>query len=239
MGFTITPGFNVVDGFRILDTPSSSSIVTSGLAMHLDASNASSYPGSGTTWTSLVNGYTGSMGTGVGYSSSNSGVITFNGAGTSYVNFYASASALSATTNNFSVEAWYQSNNNFPGIIRTGISSSGFVFGYYSGTATAWKVTKYGVIDLSAGTIPQNTAWHQVVLTYSSTTGTRVYVDGALSGSAVNNNTNLAAGNEFSVGRSESVTMNGSMGIFRWYSSVLSATDVLQNFNANRSRYGI
>jgi hypothetical protein len=234
----IIGGVAIDGGTRIIAPASTSSIVTTGLAMHLDAGNASSYPGSGTTWTSLVNGYTGSMGTGVGYSSSNGGVITFNGAGTSYVNFYASASALSATTNNFSVESWYQSNNNFPAIIRTGISSSGFVFGYFSGTATAWKVTKYGVIDLQAGTIPQNTAWHQVVLTYSSTTGARVYIDGALSGSAANN-TNLNGGNEFSVGRSEAVTMNGSMGIFRWYSTVLSATDVLQNFNANRSRYSI
>ena len=235
----IIGGVQINQGVAVVGPTSSSSIITTGLVMHLDAGNASSYPGSGTTWTSLVNGYTGSMGTGVGYSSGNGGVITFNGAGTAYVNFYASASALSATTNNFSVEAWYQSNNNFPAIIRTGISSSGFVFGYYSGTGTSWKVTKYGVIDLQAGSIPQNTSWHQVVLTYSSTTGTRVYIDGALSGSAVNNNTNLAAGNEFNVGRGESVTMNGSMGILRWYSAVLSASDVLQNFNANRSRYGI
>ena len=236
----IGTGIRIGTGVAIKpSTTSSSGIVTSGLTVHLDAGNASSYPGSGTTWTSLVNGYTGSMGTGVGYSASNGGVITFNGAGTSYVNLYGSASAVVAATNNFSIEAWYQSNNNFPGILRTGVGSSGFVFGYFSSTATAWKVTKYGVIDLQAGTIPQNTSWHQAVLTYSSTTGTRVYVDGALSGTAVNNNTNLRGGNEFSVGRTENVTLNGSMGIFRWYSAVLSATDVLQNFNANRSRYGI
>jgi hypothetical protein len=236
----ITPGINFNQGYTIAGDPApGSAYVTSGLQMHLDASNPASYPGSGTTWTSLVNGYTGSMGTGVGYSSSNGGVITFNGAGTSYVNFYSSASALSTRTNNFSVEAWYQSNNNFPGIVRTGVSSPGFVFGYFSGTGTAWKVTKYGVIDLQAGTIPQNTSWHQAVITYSSTTGVRVYIDGTLSGSAVNNNTNLNAGNEFSIGRSEAVTLNGSMGIFRWYNSVLSSTDVLQNFNANRNRYGI
>ena len=180
------------------------------------------------------------MGTGVGYSASNGGVITFNGASTAFVNMYASASALvTAATNNFSIEAWYQSNNNFPGITRTGIGSNGFVFGYFSTTGTAWKVTKYGRVDLSAGTIPQNTSWHQAVLTYSSTTGTRVYVDGALSGTALNNTTNLFGGTQFSVGRSENVTLNGSMGIFRWYSAVLSETDVLQNFNADRARYGL
>jgi hypothetical protein len=222
-------------------TPSvTAGVVASGLSLHFDAGNAVSYPGSGTTWTSLVNGYTGSMGTGVGYSASNGGVITFNGASTAFVNMYTSASVLvGAATNNFSIEAWYQSNNNFPGIMRTGSGSRGFVFGYFGTTGTAWKVTKYNVIDLQAGTIPQNTSWHQAVLTYSSTTGVRVYIDGALSGTAVNNNSNLIGGLEFSVGRGENVTLNGSMGIFRWYSAVLSASDVLQNFNAQRARFGI
>ena len=236
----IGTGITIGTGIAIKpSTVSSDGIVTSGLAIHLDAGNVASYPGSGTTWTSLVNSYTGSMGTGVGYSASNGGVITFNGATTSYVNLYGSASAVVAATNNFSIEAWYQSNNNFPGILRTGLGNRGFVFGYFSTTGTAWKVTKYGLVDLQAGTIPQNTSWHQAVLTYSSTTGVRVYIDGALSGTAVNNNSNLIGGNEFSVGRSESVRLNGSMGIFRWYSAVLSASGVLQNFNANRSRFGI
>lgn len=218
---------------------STPSIITSGLSLHLDAGDPASYPGTGTTWTSLVNGYTGTMGTGVGYSSSNGGVITFNGGVSAYVNMYSSASALAAITNNISVEAWYQSTNNQPGILRTGISSSGFVFGYFSGTGTAWKVTKYGVIDLSTGVIPQNTSWHHVVLTYSSTTGTRIYIDGALSGTALGNTTNIRAGNEFSIGRSESIRHNGNIAIFRWYSSVLSASDVLQNFNATKSRFGL
>lgn len=228
--------------FTMSISGSSSTIVTTGLAMHLDASNLASYPGSGTTWTSLVNGYSGSMGTGVGYSSNNGGVITFNGGASAYVNMYTpsgNASTLVNATNNISIEAWYQSNNNFPAIVRTGLSSRGFVFGYFSSTGTSWKVTKYGVIDLNAGAIPQNTSWHQVVLTYSSTTGARIYIDGALSSPTSANTTNIAAGNEFSIGRSENVQLNGSMGIFRWYTTVLSATDVLQNYNANRARFGL
>ena len=215
------------------------SYITSGLSLHLDASNPVSYPGTGTTWTSLVNGYSGTMGTGVGYSSSNGGVITFNGGVSAYVNMYSSASALASITNNISVEAWYQSTNNQPGILRTGISSSGFVFGYFSGTGTAWKVTKYGVVDLNTGVIPQNTSWHHVVLTYSTSTGTRIYIDGTLSGTANANTSNIRAGSEFSIGRSENIRHNGNIAIFRWYSSVLSSSDVLQNFNAEKSRFGL
>lgn len=237
MTIVVGPGIEIGPGITIASA--APAYVTTGLQLYMDAGNPASYPGSGTTWTSLVNGYTGSMGTGVGYSASNGGVLTFNGVSTAFVNMYASASALTTVTNNISVEAWYQSNNNFPGIVRTGISSSGFVFGYFSTTGTAWKVTKYGVVDLSAGAIPQNTSWHQAVLTYSSTTGTRVYIDGVLSGTALANTSNLASGSEFSIGRSEAVTLNGNMGIFRWYNTVLSAADVAQNFDADRSRFGI
>jgi hypothetical protein len=237
MAIIVGPGIAVGPGITI--ATAGPAYVTTGLQMYMDAGNPASYPGSGTTWTSLVNGYTGSMGTGTGYSASNGGVITFNGLATSYVNMYGSASALVSASNNISVEAWYQSNNNFPGIVRTGLGNRGFVFGYFSTTGTAWKVTKFGVVDLNAGAIPQNTAWHQVVLTYSNTTGARVYIDGALSSPTSANTSNMIAGNEFSIGRSENVVLNGSMGIFRWYNTVLSASDVSQNFDADRSRYGI
>lgn len=238
MAITITS-----NNFSIIpNAPAAGSIVSSGLALHLDAGNPLSYPGSGTTWTSLVNGYTGTMGTGVGYSSSNGGVLTFNGAATAFVNLYSSATSLvTGATNNFTIEAWYQTNNNHPEIVATGIGSNGFVLGYFTSMGTAWKVTKYGVIDLQTGLIPQNTSYHHVVLTYSSTTGVRVYIDGALSGTALSNTTNLRGGSSFSIGKGESTSYmhNGNIGIFRWYTTVLSASDVLQNFNANKTRFGL
>lgn len=236
MAIVLGPGITVGPGITIDSTPSG--YVTSGLQVYLDAGNPASYSGSGTTWTSLVNGYTGSMGAGVAYSAASGGSMTFNGVGaTSQVTLV--NSAFAALTNNFSVEFWYKSNNNQPGLVANGTGSNGFVFGYFSTTGTAWKITKYGVIDLQAGTIPQNTAWHQAVLTYSSTTGARVYIDGALSGN-VANNTNLAVGSStFNIGKSENVYLNGSMSIVRWYNTVLSASDVSQNFSADRSRFGI
>ncbi len=211
--------------------------VTTGLQVYLDAGNAASYPGSGTTWTSLVNGYTGTLQSGATYSASNGGIISFNGT-SGYVTLL--NTTFRALTNNFSVEYWYQSNNNRPGLMNNGTGSNGFVFGYFSTAPTNFKVTKYGVIDIFAGSIPQNTSWHQAVLTYSSTTGTRVYIDGALSSPTSANTTNLSPGNTtFNIGVSEGNYHNGGIGIVRWYNTVLSASDVLQNFNADRSRYGI
>jgi hypothetical protein len=237
MAITLTNGVTITSGLTI-----SSEVlppyVTSGLQVYLDASNPASYPGSGTTWTSLVNSYTGTMGAGVTYSTNDSGSMLFNGGVTATVNLL--NAEFRALTNNFSVEFWYKSTNNRPGLVANGVGSNGFVFGYFSTSGTAFKVTKYGRVDINAGAIPQNTNWHQAVLTYSSTTGTRVYVDGALSSPTSANTANLIAGSTtFNIGRSESNNHNGSMGIIRWYSAVLSADDVAQNFNADRSRYGI
>jgi len=215
------------------------SYVTSGLVLYLDAGNSSSYPGSGTTWTDISgSGYSGTLGTGVGYSMSSGGTLTFNGATTAYVSL--TASGLSNLTNNFTVEAWYYSNNNYPEIMADGSGGSGFVFGYFSSNPTNWKVTKYGVIDIYIGSIPQNTNWHQVALTYSSSAGTTVYVDGASSGSSANT-TNLRAGSTITIGKGESSSYlhNGGISIIRWYNTALSSTQISQNFNATRGRYGI
>jgi hypothetical protein len=236
MAIVVGPGIQIGGGITV--EAGAPDPVTTGLQVYFDAGNAASYPGSGTTWTSLVNGYTGTLQAGVGYSASNGGVLTFNGGSSATVNMV--NSTFAALTNNFSVEFWYSSTNNRPGLVANGSGSNGFVFGYYSVSGTNFKVTKYGVFDIDAGTIPQNTAWHQAVLTYSSTTGTRVYVDGALSSPTSANTTNLSVGSStFNIGRSEGNYHNGSIGIVRMYNTVLSATDVSQNFSAFRGRYGI
>jgi len=235
MAIVVGPGIEIGPGINITQEVS---YITTGLQVYLDPGNPASYPGTGTTWTSLVNGYTGTMQAGVAYSAASGGTMTFNGGSSAYVTLL--NSTFAALTNNFSVEFWYSSTNNRPGLVANGVGSNGFVFGYYSVSGTEFKVTKYGRVDIDAGTIPQNTAWHQAVLTYSSTTGTIVYVDGASSSPTSANTQNVIVGNStFNIGKSEGNFHNGSMGIVRWYNTVLSAGDVAQNFNNDRARYGI
>jgi hypothetical protein len=214
-------------------------IVTSNLVLHLDAGNATSYPGSGTTWTDLSGNSRNATLTSVTYTADNRGALVFDGANSLGV---INDTVINRYLNSFSVEVWYTSNNNTPRVLRTGQSSHGFNLGSYTTTPTKWKVTKYGVIDLTVGSIPQNTSWHQVVLVYSTTAnqGTKVYVDGVLSETNAST-TNLRAStwSYLEVGRSEAGSHNGKLGIVRMYNSVLSAADVLQNFDANKARYGI
>ena len=124
--------------------------------------------------------------------------------------------------------------------MATGSGSGGLDFGSGSGAnATKWKVTKYGVVDIYIGSVPQNTNWHQVVVTYSSTAGTVVYVDGVSSGTDSGTTALRAGSSNIPIGQGEYGYHTGSMGIVRWYNIALTSDQVAQNFAANRTRFGI
>jgi hypothetical protein len=213
--------------------------VTSGLVLNFDAGNTLSYPGSGTTWTDTASNKTATLGSGVTYSSSNGGVMAFTALGG------ATISGFTSLSNNFTVECWYSSSDNHPSLFNAGtIGSVGFMMGYYSGAspANSWKTTKYGVVDIYIGSIPQNTNWHQVTYTYSSTAGVAVYVDGVQSGSTYTGTgytSNLSTSTTDIIGHGENGYHNGSIGSFRMWNTVLSSTQVAQNFSAVRSKYGV
>ena len=54
-------------------------IVTNGLVMYVDASNTRSYSGSGLTANGLIGGIGGTLVNGVGFTSTNNGIFTFDG----------------------------------------------------------------------------------------------------------------------------------------------------------------
>lgn len=75
--------------------------VTSGLVMDIDAGTAASYPGSGTTVTSLAGSLSGSM-AGISYEASNGGTLGLSGTGS---NIAISGPVLSSSSN-FTISAW-------------------------------------------------------------------------------------------------------------------------------------
>lgn len=214
------------------------SIVSSGLILNFDAGTTASYPGTGTTWTDTASGKVGTMSAGVVYSSSNGGTMTFNGTSNAVVTI----TGFTTLSNNFTIESWYKTTNNFPALFNTGpVGGGSFMMGYYSGSspANSWKTTKYGVIDIYIGTIPQNTNWHQVTYTYSSTAGVTVYVDGVQNGTTNANTSNLNTSTTTLIGRGESNYHSGSIGSVRMWNAALASSQVLQNYNAVKSKYGL
>ena len=215
--------------------PTTASIITTGLVLNLDAGNLASYPGTGTTWTDLSgNGNNGTLINGTSYSSLNGGTMLFDG-----INDMVSVAHspnLNSTT--ITVSMW----------IKFGSSLSGdkVLFSKGSeGSRTYWFYESNGVYFAYGGftgRIPAEilvNQWCNIVGVQTSTT-TLIYLNGVLyssGGGAASSTTTQGIGiNSYSSGIYHASAKNIPQVAI--YNRALSATEVLQNFDALKSRYG-
>jgi hypothetical protein len=205
------------------------------LVMHLDAGNATSYPGSGTTWTDLSGlGNNGTLVNNPVYNSSNGGNLVFNGSNT-----YVNAPLTKTASCTFSV--WAKSTNTNSGnmLFNAGNDGAGPDL-FFSGGVLSWNTW-----DSSAnpfGNIPATSAngnWHNYVVVNDAVSNTaKLYYDGVLYGTAVyknaSSNTTLYIG-----GNTSSYMWNGAIGNFQVHNRLLTPAEVVQNFNNLKTRYGL
>jgi hypothetical protein len=154
---------------RAVNTSSGTGLVTSGLIVNLQAGNVSSYPGSGTTWTNLVDNtaYTITSGS---YDSANSGSIVFNGSST----FVPIGTPLASGTN-YTIEAWVFASSTASS--HNIVSSFNNVFFINSGTLYGGLGGNYTLV--SSANFPTN-AWKHVALTFNDSTNTMtIYINGS------------------------------------------------------------
>lgn len=209
-----------------------------GLVLCLDAGNVKSYPGSGTTWTDLSGlGNTGTLTNGPTYSSSNGGSIVFDG--TDDVVAFASSSIISGTQN-FTVEAIVKSNNT---------NSPDYIFGNYGvGNSGGLEVYFYlqkfylyfnGGYTISNSTVLSNT-WYIATFTRSGNT-TSIYINGVLDTTGTNS-TSITTNLSYRIGNGpdyNSEIYAGNIAKVSVYNRALTSSEISQNFNALRGRYGI
>jgi len=213
-------------------------IATSGLVLHLDAGNAASYPGSGTTWTDLSgNGNNGTLINGPTYSSANGGVILFDGS-----NDYVAGSI--PTLDTWTMSCWYLSNNITSALVfypfsGTNVPNSGIGFG---GTFDVNTQNKWYFFDSVTSFNASSTAiivdtWYNLTVTKSSTVY-NLYTNGVLSVSGSGLDLSLT---QYNLGRRGNAVWyaNGRIAQSLIYNKALSASEVSQNFNALRGRFGL
>jgi hypothetical protein len=214
-----------------------SSIVTNGLALCLDAGNPRSYPGSGTAWNDASGvGNNGTMINGPTYNSSNLGSIVFDGVD-DYVDCGNATSLQLATA--VTLESWCNPTSSTGlGTLIQKNTNSGYRFRIESGNLWAYSS---GVAAVASGGICTNNNWWHCVATFGSG-GIICYVNGtqvASTGTAYTPG-NVTAGNlQIGCYSPGSETFNGKISIARVYNRVLSTTEITQNFNALRGRYGV
>jgi len=227
-------------------------IVRSGLVLSLDAADRNSYPRTGTTWKDLSgNNYNGTLTNSPTFSDLNSGNIVFNGTN-QYVGINYNVNLNPAT--NVSVSVWARltvSDSNIRNpielsasadelywiFLRADLSPKRWGFGVRQSNNTYAEAT-------SNETNPAINTWYNLTLVANSSTGlVSLYINGILDGSVAYNGTlkqNAAA--TLSLGRDPGANRRywqGNIANTQIYNRALTATEVLQNYNATKTRFGV
>jgi hypothetical protein len=217
-------------------------ITTDGLVLALDAGDLNSYPGSGTVWYDLSgNGNHGTLVNGPTFTSANSGSIILDGS-----NDYISIPNNSTfnVTDNISVELWVKletSQANNLGFLRkyvngylfyvTPDANRNFAFDSRNGDGTYYRTT--GTTNIQDG-IWKYLVAQKIGISY------KVYVNGVLEGS-VNAATvgDISSDATLFLGTDNGTYLNGRIGSFKLYNRAISQSEITQNFNAHKKRFGL
>lgn len=237
--------------------------VTNGLVLALDAADKNSYPGSGTSWFDLSgNANNGTLTNGPTFNSGNGGSIVFDGTN-DYVAMTGNTFNYSpGTTGELSLETWVYSTGPFGsyapenitaigGIISQGIfnSTTGWGLGVQrigTGPYTfAFQTRNIGTTITPTGSFTLNT-WNHVVGTFTRNDFSRLYINGNLVASVssvpLNGLTLTPSISDAAIGRAGSggnFPAGGRVAVGKLYNRPLSATEVLQNYNATKTRFGL
>ena len=213
-------------------------IVTSGLVLALDAADKLSYPGSGTTWRNLAsNNFNCTLTNGPTFSGANMGSIVYDGADDS-----GTCNLVTSDANNVTLEAWFKITT-LPGTIilyngNSAASGYGFTHGACGATSTTLYVF-FGGLNCNVVSYAGMTTnvWYQAVYTRTTTPSTSniLYINGISRSTNTSSNPNAPAGTT-SIG---DPGYPGYISIARIYNRALTATEVLQNYNATKNRYGL
>lgn len=215
-------------------------IVTQGLILDLDAAKKESYPGTGSTWSDISgNGLTGTLTNGPTFSSSDYGSLVFDG-----VDDYAATPNIMGGFTDYSAEFWFKMTTNTSGVekwLGSQYPGGGIVGRLIFDIYTDNKLRNFisGTSVNGSTTILTNT-WYHAVFTRNNTGSATIYLNGILDGSGTIA-TVAVASTAFQIGGSTVLTrwLNGTISTVKLYNRALSASEIQQNFNAYRSRYGI
>ena len=227
------------------------SIVTSGLVLELDAANPKSYPGSGTTWTDLSEKQN-------NISIGRLGTVTYD---TTNTKSFLCASGFNGKITTAGDTLDLQSQLTFSAWIKptgTAFTTGSFYYIFGKNSASGYGDHQYALnigstqnleFQLSGSTISTPATWLTDI--WYHVTGTwngsviSTYINGVLQGSVAATSTTFKPNFAIS-GRSVAADFSsavfpfpGFISLTSIYNRALSNEEILQNFNAQRGRYGL
>jgi hypothetical protein len=212
-------------------------IVSDGLVFYIDAANPRSYSGTGLTANGLVGGIGGTLVNGVGFSSANNGLFSFDG-----TNDYIEVPSITSVTGDFTVAIWFYTTASLDAYYKR-LLDLDYITGFWLGRNANSNSWGGGILESNFPYgiyLPfTNGQWHYLVSVRSGTTHI-LYGDGisnTTSNTVSNGNlssTSLLIAREPLFSPSN---FNGNISQVSMYNRALTSTEILQNYNATKGRY--
>ena len=240
-------------------------ISTNGLVLALDAGNRLSYVSGSTLWNDISNNNNnGTLTNGPTFNAANGGSIVFDGID-DYV--LTSLNAASFTSFNMSIGVWFNTktikNDTFTLIAGARAGNDAYQpLGFFIETRNSWAgnysnnpgivvISNYPRHAKSAPNTITNNTWYYVVQT-ATQAQTQLYINGILIDTTISS-TSMYTSTPFYFGvgsygnfgtypgstQYNSYYSNQNISITQIYNRALSASEVAQNYNATKARFGL
>jgi hypothetical protein len=213
------------------------------LVLYLDAANSRSYPGTGTTWNDLSgNGNTGTLLNGPTYNSTNNGVIVFDG-----TDDVVNCGTTIPPAGNMSIFAWVyltSVNSLWNLIVTKWFGGEDFHWALKSptGNGAGLKQNLYTSTssDVYGTTVFLTNTWYYVGFTLTNGGPLTFYQNGIVD-NTVSPISRQTAGSPLQIGDARPATYGliGRIPQVSIYNRAITASEVLQNYNALRGRYNL
>ena len=211
-------------------------IVSSNLVAYLDAGSPNSYVVNyGTTWRDISgNTNNGTLVNTPTFSDINGGAFTLNG-----TNQWISFGSTINTNAAFTLEFWALRSSDTTPTLFSGTAASGYLqirMGSTSVSLVNSNIAELGNFGAASATSLNTVSQIVVTKTGTSCVG---YTNGTQRNTLVVSATFTTANTTIGVSSGNGEPFTGRIYKFLYYNAVLSATEVLQNYNAQKSRFGL
>lgn len=226
----------------IASTLNYKSVVTRGLILSYDAGALDSFPQTGTSVFDLSsNNNTATLTNGPTFSSDNGGTFVLDGA-----NDYINAGSINLNRD-FTLELITNMTSTSGGF---GLFGQG-IYGTNQGMHIYYDPGARGMVygmyandnDYNNNYRPSTGIWYQWVFTYNNSSYAKQFYANTVLQTSPSPTQNIYSGTgQFNIGAIYSAAYgpaNGKIAVARAYSRVLSSTEITQNFNAQKSRFGL
>lgn len=238
IGQGITFGQGIVAG---VSTPAPSSVILTGLQLYLDASNSTSYPGTGTTWYDL-------SGNSNDVAMQNAESISYNNGAIKYfttgsTGWFSKASTTNLPTGNtsYTFSVWIQLASSWSanGFISIGPFGAGDQSNAFRTTNTNGYVNYWWGNDLGAtSALTPATQWFNAVAKFDGTTRS-IWINGVQQASDAPSGHNVTTSALQVAKTTGSEYLNGNIGQALIYNRALSDTEIADNYNNTKTSFGL